>query len=109
MTRMMKIVPASRLVRDASPEPPSIDRSRAITPAGGAVVDGASVTVTVGNPERAPRGAATIRPINYSLRLGWVDRPGRRHSGACKARTRNLEIPRCAIAHLRFALTRAPE
>ena len=25
----------------------------------------------------------------------------RRHSGARKARTRNLEIPRCAIAHLR--------
>src|SRR5882762_256102 len=72
MTRMMKIVPASRLVRDASLEPPSIDRSRAITPAGGAVVDGASVTVTVGIPERVPRGAATIRPINYSLRLGWV-------------------------------------
>src|SRR6266852_5628971 len=72
MTRMMNIVPASRLVRDASPEPSSIDRSRAITLAGGAVVDGTSVTVTAGNPDRAPRGAATIRPINYSLRLGWV-------------------------------------
>src|SRR5207249_8599615 len=30
-----------------------------------------------------------------------------RHSGAHEVRTRNLEIPRCAIAHLRFAL-RAP-
>src|SRR5476651_2863920 len=28
-------------------------------------------------------------------------RQARRHSGACEARTRNLEIPRCAIAHLR--------
>src|SRR6266705_6698076 len=90
MTRMMTVVPASRLVRDASPEPSSIDRSRAITPAGGTVVDGASVTVTVGNPERAPRGAATIRPINYSLRLGWVGamhyasrrRPGERRDDA---------------------------
>src|SRR5882757_162794 len=72
MTRMMNIVPASRLVRDASPEPPSIARSRAMSPAGGAVVDGASVTVTAGNPEIAAPGAATIRPINYSLRLGWV-------------------------------------
>src|ERR1700681_2526686 len=50
MTRMMKIVPARRVVTDASPEPPNIDRSRAITPAGGAVADGASRAATAENP-----------------------------------------------------------
>jgi hypothetical protein len=42
MTRIAKIVPASRRVTEASLEPPfsmdrSIDRSRAIAPCGGAV------------------------------------------------------------------------
>src|ERR1700738_5338596 len=69
MTRMMKIVPARRAVTDASPEPPNIERSRAITPAGGAVADGASITATAENPS-APHGAAIIRPINHSLRFG---------------------------------------
>jgi hypothetical protein len=40
---MMKIVPASRLVSEASldppSKPPSIDRSRVITPAGRGVAD----------------------------------------------------------------------
>ena len=36
-TRMMKIVPASRRVTEASPEPPNSDRSRVITLAGGTV------------------------------------------------------------------------
>jgi hypothetical protein len=43
---MMKIVPASRLVTEASLEPPSIDRVRAITPVGDAVVDSASIAAT---------------------------------------------------------------
>src|SRR5229473_6160335 len=72
MTRMMKIVPASRLVRDASPEPSSIDRSRAITPAGGAVVDGASVTVTAGNPEKSAAwcGDHSAYQLFVKIRLG---------------------------------------
>src|SRR5712671_1363337 len=72
MTRMMKIVPARRVVTEASPEPPNIDRSRAITPAGGTVADCASITATAENPS-APHGAAIIRPINHSLRFGWVN------------------------------------
>src|SRR6202011_3682893 len=31
-----------------------------------------------------------------------------RHSGARAARTRNLEVPRCAIAHLRFDAAHRP-
>src|SRR4051812_15290719 len=49
----MKMVPASRFVSDASPEPPrtrpNIARSRASAPAGKAAVECASVTAT-GNP-----------------------------------------------------------
>src|SRR3982074_2618046 len=50
MTRMMKIVPARRVVTDASAEPPNIARSRAITPAGGAVAGCASITTPAENP-----------------------------------------------------------
>src|SRR3954468_17156911 len=72
---MMKIAPASRLVTDASLSPgapPSIERSRPIRPPGGEVADWASVTATARNPRNVPRGAAMLRPINYSLRFGWV-------------------------------------
>src|ERR1700688_1749789 len=72
MTRMMKIVPASRRVTDASLEPPSIDRSRAIMPAGRGVADGASIAATTENPLGCRKGAATIGPINDSLRFGWM-------------------------------------
>jgi hypothetical protein len=67
---MMKIVPASRRVTDASLEPPSkppsIDRSRAIMPAGRVVADGASIAATAENPLGAARvrrlsGLSTIR------------------------------------------------
>src|ERR1035438_1366667 len=79
MTRIMKIVPASRLVTDASLEspskPPSIDRSRAIMPAGGVVAEGASIAATAEIPLGFRKGAATIGPINDSLRFGWA--PGR--------------------------------
>jgi hypothetical protein len=69
------MAPASRRVTDASlspGEPPSIARSRRIRPPGGGVADRASITAN-GNPPNAPQGAAMIRGINYSLRLGWVD------------------------------------
>src|ERR1700688_3725265 len=60
---MMKIVPASRLVTDASLDPPrkrprkrpAIARRRAVAPAGGAVVDCVSITAKAEIPG-APRG-----------------------------------------------------
>src|ERR1700722_4875625 len=76
MTRIMKIVPASRRVTEASLEPPSkppsIDRSRAFMPAGRGVADGASIAATAENPLRCRKGAAIIGPINDSLRFGWM-------------------------------------
>src|ERR1700722_9480164 len=76
MTRMMKIVPARRLVTEALLEPPtrppSTDRSRAMTPAGRTVADGASVAATARNPQGCRRGAAIIGLINDSLTFGWV-------------------------------------
>src|SRR4051794_8721719 len=75
---MAKIVPASRLVTDASlelpSEPPSIDRSRAIMPVDEAVADCASITATAVIPETRT-DAAIVPSINYSLRMGWVGVP----------------------------------
>ena len=53
-TRMMNTVPARRFVMEASLVPPSkpasLDRSRAIGPAGKAGADSVSITATVENP-----------------------------------------------------------
>src|SRR5450631_3243391 len=46
----------------------------------------------------APRSSLSQSPI-CSIGIWGFDRSC--HSGAREARTRNLEIPRCAIAHLR--------
>src|SRR6266702_6055262 len=77
---MMKIVPASRLVTEASPEPPtrlpSSDRRRAIRPEGEAVADSVSITATAVHPRNTPRGGV-FRAINYSLRFGWAGASGR--------------------------------
>src|SRR5665213_3234467 len=105
MTRIMKIVPASRLVTDASLEPPSkppsIDRSRAIMPAGRVVADGASIAATAEIPLGYRKGAATIGPINDSLRFGWMGLyvviPGRREASNPESRDS------------RFAPVRAPD
>ena len=73
---MMKIVPASRLVTDASLDPPStprsIERNRAITPAGKVAADCASITAKQDIPTIRRAIAALARPINDSLRFGWV-------------------------------------
>src|SRR4051812_36004465 len=57
---MMKIVPASRLVTEASLEPPtrlpSIDRRRAVTPAGEAVAGWVSTTAKAAIPGAAGGG-----------------------------------------------------
>src|SRR5260370_20104926 len=74
MMRMMKIVPASRLVTDASLEParkpPSIDRSRAITPLGRAVADCASITATAGNPW-GPQGCGGNPAYQLFVKIRW--------------------------------------
>src|SRR5947209_2233567 len=62
---MMKMVPASRLVTEASLEPPSSARRRAITPAGEVVADCVSITATRMHPGNAPRGGGD----------GWVYQP----------------------------------
>ena len=69
---MTKIVPASRLVTEASLEPPSNDRRRAMTPAGEAVADWVSITATSEHPRKRREAAAAFRCINDSLRLGWA-------------------------------------
>src|SRR6476659_559583 len=70
---MTKMVPASRLVTEASLEPPSSPRRRAITPAGGAVADCVSITATRLHPvKRAARRRRCLGCINHSLRFGWV-------------------------------------
>src|SRR5829696_4965605 len=53
---MMKMVPASRRVTEASLEPPSSARRRAMAPAGEAVADCVSITATRVHPRNAPRG-----------------------------------------------------
>src|SRR3954452_15945782 len=69
---MMKMVPASRRVTEASLEPPSNPRRRAITPAGEAVADCVSITATKVHPETRREAAAMLGCINHSLRFGWV-------------------------------------
>src|SRR5687767_1104396 len=71
---MMKIVPASRRVTEASWEPPSSARRRATTPAGGAVADCVSITATRVHPETRREATAMPGCINHSLRLGWIGR-----------------------------------
>jgi hypothetical protein len=56
-------VPARRLVREASLEPASIERSRVSIPAGGTVADGASVAAKWKNLETA---AGLRRPFRLS-------------------------------------------
>src|SRR3954467_12421865 len=58
---MMKMVPASRRVMEASLEPPSSPRRRASTPAGEAVADCVSITATRVHPRNAPRGGGDDR------------------------------------------------
>src|SRR3954462_124061 len=57
---MMKIVPASRLVTEASPVPPTrlrtSDRTRAIGPEGEGLADSVSITATAEHPRNTPRG-----------------------------------------------------
>src|SRR4051794_23811961 len=69
---MMKIVPASRFVSDASLEPPNSERRRAIGPAGGAGADSVSITATARHPRKAPRGGgdAPIYQRFVKIRLG---------------------------------------
>src|SRR5271169_90688 len=84
---MMKMMPASRLVSEASLEPPkevpSIARIRATTPVGGVVADWASITAKA--EILAPRGEGNGEGPAYQLfvkiRLGEKPLPGR-HSGA---------------------------
>src|ERR1700712_1252162 len=75
-TRMMKIVPASRFVSDASLEPPNIDRRRAIGPAGEAGADSVSITATARHPRKAPRGGGDARIYQrfVKIRLGRQSR-----------------------------------
>src|SRR3954451_11992776 len=88
---MMKMVPASRRVTEASLEPPSNPRRRAITPAGGAVADCVSITATRVHPRNAPRGGGDARMYQpfVKIRLGGMAC----RCGACVARARTVEIP----------------
>src|SRR5215218_2575669 len=71
---MMKIVPASRRVTEASLEPPSSPRRRAMTPAGEAVADCVSITATRVHPRSAPRGGGDHRMYQpfVKIRLGGM-------------------------------------
>src|SRR5437762_14188005 len=60
---MMKMVAASRLVTDASLEPPSSDFIRTRVPAGEAVADWLSITATGGIVLGMPLEACGHRPI----------------------------------------------
>src|SRR5271167_1039785 len=83
---MMKMMPASRLVSEASLEPPkevpNIARIRATTPVGEVVADWASITAKAENPRAAGgNGDAPAYQLFVKIRLG--ERPLRgRHSGA---------------------------
>src|SRR5665213_1425980 len=90
---MMKMVPASRLVSEASLEPPSkrpgSPRSRDIAPAGGTGADCVSITAT-SKPQHPPqdRGELSGYQLFVKIRLGGkAVIPG--HAAA---RTRNLKI-----------------
>src|SRR4051794_33609755 len=71
---MMKIVPASRLVTEASLEPPSSTRRRAITLAGGAFADCVSITATRVHPRNAPRGGGDDRMYQPFVKI-WLGGP----------------------------------
>src|SRR5437660_2102367 len=70
---MMKIVPASRLVSEASPEPPrklrTSDRTRAIGPAGEAVADSVSITATAEHPRNTPRGGGVASGYQLFVKI----------------------------------------
>jgi hypothetical protein len=74
MTRIMKMVPASRFVTEASLEPPSrlpsFDRSRAVTPLREAVVDSVSITATAEIPKAAQGGGDPAYQRFVKIRLG---------------------------------------
>src|SRR5213080_1633444 len=91
---MMKMVPASRLVTEASLEPPSSARRRTITPAGEAVADCVSITATRLHPRNAPRGGGDDRMYQpfVKIRLGGL-LLHQSFRGDGQHRTRNLEIP----------------
>src|SRR5882724_10708267 len=78
---MMKIMPASRLVTEASPEPPTrlrvSDRRRAIGPEGEGLADSVSITATAGHPRNTPRGGGDVRgyQLFVKIRLAGVLRP----------------------------------
>jgi hypothetical protein len=87
---MMKIVPASRRVREASFEPPSSERRRAIKPAGEAVADCVSITAKAQASEDVPRGGGDGRMYQRFVknRLG-----GDRRSGHAKHEPGTLRFP----------------
>src|SRR6478609_11096290 len=66
---MMKIVPASRRVTEASPVPPTrlrtSDRRRAIRPEGEGLSDSVSITATAKRPRNTPRGGGDV--FGYQL------------------------------------------
>src|SRR5438105_9928504 len=98
---MMKIVPASRLVTEASLEPPSSARRRAITPAGEAVADCVSITATRLHPRNAPRGGGDDRMYQPFVKIRLGGGPRRRpcernaNAGTHNRRAELLEIGVC--------------
>src|SRR5258705_4319100 len=100
---MMKIVPARRFVRDASWLPPrnlpSIDRSRAVAPAGEAVADWVSITATVEIPEDAARRGN--HPIYQPFVKNWSPASARRTPGPLtnKAELSAEDRLPCAFSH----------
>src|SRR3954463_1830168 len=94
---MMKMVPASRRVTEASLEPPSSPRRRAITPAGEAVADCVSITATKVHPRNAPRGRGDARMYQPFVKiwLGGLVVPGHaKHEPQMRnCASGNLEIP----------------
>src|SRR5438874_1653218 len=104
---MMKMVPASRLVTEASLEPPSSARRRTITPAGEAVADCVSITATRVHPRNAPRGGGDARMYQpfVKIRLGGRIPPGvvSAFAGTHNHRAELLEIGVCR----RFLVTTA--
>src|ERR1700685_1752141 len=70
---MMKIVPASRFVSEASLEPANSERSRVIAPAGGTVADCASITAKREFPWRR-RHAAVVPAYQLFVKIRWPRR-----------------------------------